>query len=119
MRFGWRGALGILLSVLLLAWTLRDVDFAGVWHELRGSHLLLFAASAAVATLQFPIRARKWRTILDPIEADIPFGPLWRSVAIGMFITNTVPARAGEIARAYALSRERRSVPFSAAFASI
>jgi uncharacterized protein (TIRG00374 family) len=34
-------------------------------------------------------------------------------------VTNLVPARAGEIVRPYALSRERQDVPFSAALASV
>jgi glycosyltransferase 2 family protein len=119
MKLGWRGALGIVLSVLLLAWTLRGVSLPAVWHELRGANLPLFVASAVAATLIFPLRARRWRTILAPVAGELPFGPLWRSTAIGMMVSNVVPARAGEIARAYALTRETRRVSFAAAFASI
>jgi uncharacterized protein (TIRG00374 family) len=36
-----------------------------------------------------------------------------------MMVSNLVPARAGELARAYALARETGRVPFTAAFASI
>ena len=36
-----------------------------------------------------------------------------------MMINNVVPARAGEFARAYALSRSTPAVPFPAAFASL
>ena len=119
MKIGWKGALGIVLSVVLLAWTLWHVPFADVWRTLRTANLPLFLAAAAVGTLVFLVRARKWKTILDPIDPGIPIGPLWRSVAIGMMLNNTVPARVGEVARAYALTRERPRVPFSASFASI
>src|SRR5665811_914268 len=114
----WRGAIGIVISVALLVWTLRDVSLVAVWHELAASNLPLFIASATCATLIFPIRARKWRTILEPVAPSLPFGPLWRSVAIGMMINNLVPARAGEIARAYALTRET-PVSFASALASL
>ena len=119
MKIGWKGALGIVLSAALLWWTLKDVHFADVWQTLRGSNIPLFLAATACATLLFLVRARKWRTILDPVEERIPIGPLWRATAIGMMLNNTVPARVGEVARAFALHRERPSVPFSAAFASI
>ncbi|HZO20398.1 MAG TPA: lysylphosphatidylglycerol synthase transmembrane domain-containing protein [Gemmatimonadaceae bacterium] len=119
MKFGWRGALGILLSVLLLAYTLRDVNFGDVARALGASSIPLFLLSAIVGTLIFPLRARRWKTILSPIDDQIPFGPLWRSTAIGMMVNNVVPARAGEIARAFALSREWPSIPFSASFASL
>ena len=68
MRFGWRGALGILLSVGFLTWALHDVPWQRVWETLRASNVPLFLASCATATAIFPLRARRWRTILDPIE---------------------------------------------------
>jgi uncharacterized protein (TIRG00374 family) len=119
MKFGWRGALGILLSVLLLAFTLRGVDFGDVAQALRASSLPLFLLATVAGTLIFPLRARRWKTILAPIDDQIPFAPLWRSTAIGMMVNNVVPARAGELARAFALTRERPSIPFSASFASL
>jgi glycosyltransferase 2 family protein len=119
MIIQWRNALGIALSVVFLAWTLHNVAFSQIWAHLRDSNILLFAATAVAGTLIFPLRARRWRTILDPIAANLPFDLLWRATAIGMMVNNIFPARAGEFARAYALSRETPKVSFSAAFASL
>jgi uncharacterized protein (TIRG00374 family) len=119
MKLGWRGALGIALSVAALWWTLRDVPFGSVIGHIRGANGLLLALSTVAATAIFPLRARRWRPILHSVAPDLPFGPLWRATAIGMMVSNVVPARAGELARAYALARETRRVPFTAAFASI
>lgn len=119
MKIGWRNTLGILLSVALLAWTLHNVDVHSVWQHLRRANPLLVLATAVAGTLIFPLRARRWRTILDPIAEHLPFGMLWRATAIGMMANNVVPARAGEVARAYALTRETPRVGFSAAFASL
>jgi uncharacterized protein (TIRG00374 family) len=118
LKISWRSAIGIALSVALLGWTLRGVSLHAVWNELEGSNLLLFAASATCATLIIPLRARRWRTILEPVAPGLPFGPLWRSVAIGTMVNNLVPARAGEIARAYAVTRET-TVTFASALASL
>ena len=119
MKIGWRGAIGIALSVALLVYALWDVDFGEVAATLRASNLPMLVLAALLATLTFPLRARRWRVILDPVEPNLPFGQLWRSTAIGMMVGNVVPARAGELARAYALSRENPRVGFAAAFASI
>lgn len=119
MRVGWRGALGIVLGVALLAFTLRDVQLSEVWAVLRSSDPLLFLGAVIAGTLIFPLRARRWQTILEPLAPGMALGPLWRAVAIGMFVTNVVPARAGELARAYALAREEPRVPFTAGFASV
>jgi uncharacterized protein (TIRG00374 family) len=56
--------------------------------------------------------------LLEPV-ADLPYPPLWRSVAIGMMVNNVAPARAGELARAYALTREDPRVKFATAFGSL
>jgi uncharacterized protein (TIRG00374 family) len=119
MKFGWRGALGIALSVVALWWTLRGIDFGSVMGHIGRSKPLLLALATAAATGIFPLRARRWRPILHSVAPDLPFTPLWRATAIGMMVSNLVPARAGELARAYALARETRRVPFTAAFASV
>jgi uncharacterized protein (TIRG00374 family) len=119
MKIGWRGALGIALSVVALWWTLRGIDFGSVVEHIRGSNPLLLALSTVAATGIFPLRARRWRPILHAVAPDLPFAPLWRATAIGMMVSNLVPARAGELARAYALARETRRVPFTTAFASV
>ena len=119
MKLGWRGAIGIALSIALLVYALHDVNFRIVGDTLRHSNIALFILSAITATLIYPLRARRWRVILDPVAPNLPFGELWRATAVGMMIGNIVPARAGELARAYALSTEEPKVGFAAAFASI
>ncbi|HEX2721303.1 MAG TPA: lysylphosphatidylglycerol synthase transmembrane domain-containing protein [Gemmatimonadaceae bacterium] len=118
MRASWRSIIGIALSVVLLWWTLRDVSLSVVWTELSQSSLPLFLASAACATLIFPLRAIRWKTILEPVAPKQELGPLWRSTAIRMMVNNLVPARAGELARAYALSKQT-AIPLATSIASL
>jgi len=119
MRAGWRGALGVVISVALLWWTLRGESFTEVWAVLRESNIALFVLSAVVATLGFPMRAWRWRYILEPTAGTLPFGALWRATAIGMMVNNVALARAGELARAYVLARDTGRVRFAAALASL
>lgn len=118
MRIDWRGALGIALSALLL-WYVLHGQVGEVATVLGGSNLWLWAACTVVATSIFPLRARRWQAILKPLAGRIPVTPLWHATAIGMMVNNVLPMRAGEFARAFAISRERRDVPFTAAFASL
>jgi len=115
----WRGALGVLLSVGLLYWTLRNERWTDIWATLRNSDLLLWALATLVSQLIFPLRALRWRVILHPVAPNIALGALWRATAIGMMVNNVLPARAGELARAYAIGREDARVPFSAALGSL
>lgn len=118
MRPGWRAALGVVLSGALIYWTLHGISPAEVAEKLSQADPLLFLGAVFCGTAIFALRARRWQTILEPIGQTIPVGPLWRATAIGMMVNNVVPARAGEIARAYALTREA-PVPFATALASL
>jgi hypothetical protein len=118
MKIGWRSALGILLSAGFLYFAFRGIELRTVVENVRRANIGLLVLAAVAATGIFPLRALRWRPILDPIQPNIPFSKLWSATAIGMMINNVVPARAGEIARAFALSRST-TVPFPAAFASL
>src|SRR3954468_23341771 len=119
MKPGWKGTLGLVLSVALLWWTLRDVKLPDVWEVLRGSRLALLLAAAGIATMTFPLRARRWKVILEPVDPEVPFAPLWRSTTVGMMVNNVIPARVGELARAFSLTRERPRIALPASVASI
>jgi uncharacterized protein (TIRG00374 family) len=118
LKPGWRAALGVVLSAALIYWTLHGISPTEVAHRLSQADPLLFAAATFCATAIFALRALRWQTILEPVAANTPLGPLWRATAIGMMVNNVVPARAGEIARAYALTKEA-PVPFATALASL
>ena len=119
MRLDWRSALGIVLGALLLWWTLHDAPMAGIVAALRASNGWLFAAATVAATLIFPVRARRWQTILEPVAPGMPLGPLWRATAVGAMASNVLPGKAGELVRPYALTRETDRVGFPAAIASV
>ena len=119
MKFGWRGALGIAVSLVFLYFAFRNLDLSHALATARDANYWLLILSAAVATCMFPLRARRWRTILDPVAPKLPFGPLWRATAIGVMVTNVIPLRAGELARPYALTRQLPSVSFSTSLASV
>ena len=82
MKFGWRGALGVVLSAAALYWTMRGIDFGAVMSHIRHANPLLLVLSTAAATAIFPLRARRWRPILHSVAPGLPFGPLWRATAM-------------------------------------
>ena len=119
MKIGWRGVFGILLSAGFLYFAFRGIKLDEVVAHMRGTNVGLMILAAVLATGTFPLRAIRWRPILDPVAPKLPYGKLWRATAIGMMINNVVPARVGEVARAFALSRSAPQVPFTASLASL
>jgi hypothetical protein len=115
---GWTGAAGFAVSILLLWWTLHDVELADLARHLRAVRVVPFIACIGVATLAFPIRTIRWQYLLQLNGEKLPFRPLWHATAIGFMANNIVPARAGEFARAFAVGR-LTGVSFTAALASL
>src|SRR3954466_8836508 len=103
MKLNWKAALGIAITVLCLYLAFKDVNFSEALEKARHANYLLLLLSAALATAMFPLRAIRWRIILDPVVPRLPVGPLWRSIAVGMMVNNLAVLRAGELARAFAI----------------
>lgn len=118
-KIPWRGSIALVITVGLLWWAFKDVSWSELWQHVRESDPVLMFAGVVVANLVFPLRAFRWRPILDPVAPNLPYGPLWRATAIGFMANSVLPSgRAGEIVRPFMLVRETQ-IPFSAAFASL
>jgi uncharacterized protein (TIRG00374 family) len=63
------------------------------------------------------IRAKRWRFLLAPIK-QIKISPLFHATAIGFMANNILPARIGEVLRAYVLG-SREKISKTASFATI
>lgn len=117
-RFGWPTLIGALVTIPLLWWALRGIQFAEVWEEIRSASMLPLAAAMLAVGLTLPARAARWRVLLRDERAGLPFRPLYHATAVGFAVNNLLPARAGEIARAYAAWR-LMGVRFSSAMTTI
>jgi len=111
--------IGLAVSVALLAWVLYKINLGEVWAYARHANSWLLLATVTLATVTFPVRAIRWRLILRDVDGHrFPLQPLWHATAIGFMANNLLPARAGEVARAYVATRQV-PVRFTTALASI
>jgi uncharacterized protein (TIRG00374 family) len=118
-KIPWRGLIALAITVGLLWWAFKDVSWAELWHHVRDANMPLMLLAVVVSSFVFPLRALRWRPILDPVAPNLPFGPLWRATCIGFMANSILPTgRAGEIVRPFMLARETQ-VPFSAGLASL
>lgn len=121
-RRGLKGAawlIGFVISAALLLWVLYKIDPRQVWTDAQHANGWLLLLTVVLATLTFPVRTIRWRLILRDAKGErLPFRPLWHATAIGFMANNLLPARAGEVARAYVASRQV-PVRFTTALASI
>ena len=104
----WRALIGIAISVVLLWWNFKNEDLAEIWRELRTADPLWHLLSAAAATGVFWIRTWRWKALLESAAPGTTFRSRFAAVMIGFMGNNLLPLRAGEFARAYALTRTER-----------
>jgi len=118
LKLDWKAFLGIAVTVFLLWYIQRDVPFADVWANVRNANWLLLLAAVAVATAGFGVRAIRWKYLLEPVLPDSSLRNRYAAVNVGFMANNLLPARVGEFARAYALSKVE-PVRMSAAMGSL
>ncbi|MDX1395080.1 MAG: lysylphosphatidylglycerol synthase transmembrane domain-containing protein [Gemmatimonadota bacterium] len=96
---------GVVVSIVLLVFALRDVSVPELLEHLDDANLWWLLAATAVATFTFVLRAIRWRILLLPAVGVLPFGSRFATVCIGFMANNVIGARVGEFARAYSLTR--------------
>lgn len=111
-------ALGILLSVVLLAVVLYKVDFGKVATALRGADYRYLPLVVFIYLTSFLLRSWRWEVLLRPVKPGIGFGHLFSTIIIGWTANNLLPARVGELVRAYLIGK-RESISKSASLATI
>jgi uncharacterized protein (TIRG00374 family) len=106
VRRHWgKTSLGLAVTSLALWWVLRDESPAEIWEAIHRGNLGLLAAAVLVATVGYLVRAMRWKVLLAPVKGDTTLRSRFASVSIGFMANNLLPARVGEFARAYAISR--------------
>ncbi len=113
----WKFWLGVLISAVLLYFTLRGLKFSEFWEVVKNAQYMWLLPGIAVYFVGVWVRAWRWHYLLRPLK-KIPTSTMFPVVTIGYFGNNILPARAGEVLRAFVL-RKREGVPVSASLATV
>jgi uncharacterized protein (TIRG00374 family) len=119
VRRHWgKTSLGLAVTALALWWVLRGESLGEIWDTICRGDVALLAAAVTVATVGYLVRAMRWKVLLAPVKSDTSLRSRFASVSIGFMANNLLPARVGEFARAYAISR-MEPISAGAAFGSL
>jgi uncharacterized protein (TIRG00374 family) len=100
-------ALGIALSAAAVVLLIRSIDFSAAMRVLGRASPGWVVAGTLVTVLGYYLRALRWREILAP-RTQPSVGRLFSATMVGFLAINTLPARLGELVRAYVLARTER-----------
>ena len=85
---------------------------------LADASLPLLSASIVIGYFgHLSFRARRWKTMLDPLKEHVSFYNLFSTTAIGYAISWLTPGRIGEVARPVLLAR-REGIPVAGVLAT-
>ncbi len=113
-------AIGIAILVAVLS-TLK-IDVADTLRVIRSARWELMLAALVVYYTVFPVRALRWRGMLENTgiaRSDLPSVPVLAEIIyLSWFANSVVPAKLGDVYRAYLL-RTRAAISFSKAGGTI
>jgi len=101
----WRFWVGVAISALFLAYSIRGQKLPEVWQGLREANYLWLIPGIVVYFGAVWLRAYRWKYLLRPLKT-ISVSTLFPVVTIGYMGNNVYPFRAGEVIRAYILKRK-------------
>lgn len=117
----WRAGLKVTLTLLIsagllgIAW--RHVDLVALEGSLARANYVLVAAAVGVYFLDLGLRSLRWQVLLGEV-CPVSWKRLYPVLTIGYMANNLLPARIGELSRAYLIAR-RESVSAGAVVASV
>ncbi|HVN23864.1 MAG TPA: lysylphosphatidylglycerol synthase transmembrane domain-containing protein [Syntrophorhabdales bacterium] len=114
-RRQWVTPLGFAISILFLCLSLKDIMLRDIIETLKHANLkfaflpLLCIAGAASGA------SYRWARVSG---TEVRFRETFTALMIGLFVNNVLPARIGELARGYVLSR-KKGFTFTYAFSTV
>lgn len=112
----WRTLVPLAIVLVLLVYTAQKLQINPglTWAAIRNANVFFFLAAFLTYYLSFPIRTLRWRFLLENAgytgqngAGSLPgFIKLWEIVYISWFANAIVPAKLGDLYRAYLLRQE-------------
>lgn len=112
-----RIAVSVAVSLVFLAFAVRNVDWAEALRALRTANYLWVLPTLPITVWTLYIRAQRWRVFLHGVGVP-PMRLLVSATNIGFMANMVLPLRVGEVIRPVLVSR-RQGLPLSGVLASV
>ena len=99
-----RHVIGYVLAVAGLAWVLHDVHFGTVFASMRHIRWVWVAPAILFDVMSYVCQGVRWRYLLRPV-GSVSGAQATQAIYAGLFTNEVTPFRAGELVRAYLVSR--------------
>ena len=97
-------ALGYVVAIVCLVWVFYDVRLDRILQNVTAIKWWWIALAVLCDILGFILQGLRWQLLLRPI-GDVSLIQTTQAIYAGLFISEVLPMRFGELARAYLVSR--------------
>ena len=104
--------------IVAVAVTRAPINWGDAWNKIRHANALLYLAALIVFYSSFVVRAIRWRLLLRNAGESQPWPGLSGIIVTSVFVNCVVPAKMGDVYRAY-LARAKRHISASKALGTI
>ncbi len=109
--------IGLVVSAVFVAWSLKGKPLGQIWAELRAANYWSLIPCLAILIVMYLLRTVRWGMLLAPIDKP-PLGRLNAASAVGLMALVLLPLRLGEFGRPF-LIRRAGTISGSEAMASV
>jgi glycosyltransferase 2 family protein len=111
-------SIAIALIIVGVAVWRAPINWGDAWNKIRHADPLLYVAALAAYYLSFLVRSVRWRLLLENAGEARPTRAVISPIVISFFVNCVVPAKMGDVYRAY-LARNRLHVSASKALGTV
>lgn len=111
----WRTLIPLIIVIVAIIFFVQKthIDPHQTWTAIRSANIIFFLAAFVTYYLSFPLRAMRWRLLLENVgftkENGVHLPKFWKLteiIFISWFANAIVPAKLGDLYRAYLLRQE-------------
>ncbi len=100
--------IGLAISAICVYLAVKDIEFSKVGDSLSRVNWLWIAVYAVPYVIVIGLKVTRWQLLFYPDHKNIGYQRLFSSLMISYLWNTILPARLGEIVRAYAVSRSEK-----------
>ena len=106
---------GIIVSLVLLYFSLKDIRFHEIVETLHRADPMFIPLPLVFILIAVALCAFRWFRLAG---SGVHYMDTFAALMIGLFVNNILPARIGEVARAYVISK-KRGLSFTYCFSTV
>lgn len=100
-----RLAVGVALSALFLYLALRRVPYADIAAALTNVQIGYIGLALLSVAVNTTGKGARWVVLMGPAGRKVPFSKTLAALLVGQMLNNLIPARIGDLSRAYIVGR--------------